>query len=148
MRRILAPSLAFLIVLLCNATPPAASAVEPTLDDIWENVFSPKCSECHGSGGFLGFKADTKQNAFDTLVNQPAAFCPGEIRVVPNDADASYLIKKLEGTMDCGDQMPLGDPPLDGDTIAAIRAWINAGALFEEPTPVASATWSAIKALY
>ena len=47
-------------------------------------------------------------------------------RVLPNDADNSYLIKKLEGT--AGTQMPLGGQPLSAATIAKIRAWITSGA--------------------
>ncbi len=47
-------------------------------------------------------------------------------RVLPNDADNSYLIKKLEGT--AGSRMPLGGQPLSTATIAQIRAWITSGA--------------------
>ena len=60
------------------------------------------------------------------LFNQP------EIRVVASDANASFLIDKLENNNlgnSRGDQMPLNGPYLDQDTINVIRDWINAGAL-------------------
>lgn len=128
--------------------PAPAAGVEPNLTDIWVNVFQPACSTCHFDDSGLGFWADSKLNSWTTLVNQPALFCDDVLRVVPGDAAASHLVRKLEGTMACGDQMPLGDLPLEETTIAAIRAWIDAGAVFESPVPAGPSTWSAIKSLY
>jgi hypothetical protein len=52
--------------------------------------------------------------------------CAGDKRVQPSNANASALIKRLEGT--CGSQMPLGGAPLSAGQIQAIRDWINQGA--------------------
>jgi hypothetical protein len=49
-------------------------------------------------------------------------------RVVPNDADASLLIQKLEGTQECGGPMPLIGDLLPAAEIQTIRDWIDMGA--------------------
>lgn len=136
-------------VFLASApTVGAGAQVEPNLTDIWQTVFQPDCALCHSSDSGLGFQADTKLNAYNTLVNRPALFCDNETRVLPGNAAASYLVKKLTGVMACGDQMPLGDLPLDQDTLDAIRAWVDAGAVYETPVTLAPSTWSAIKTHY
>jgi hypothetical protein len=93
-------------------------------------IFSERCT-CHlssvGSGG-LSLRAGL---AYDNLVGVPSAGAPMFTRVVAGDADASYLIAKLEGTHlemgGLGAQMPLGGT-LDQDLIDEIRAWIDEGA--------------------
>jgi hypothetical protein len=56
---------------------------------------------------------------------------PGRVRVVPNDPDASILIRKLEGTPGtAGARMPIGGPPyLTAGQTQIIRRWIELGAL-------------------
>jgi hypothetical protein len=93
-------------------------------------IFSESCG-CHltsvGSGG-LSLRAGM---AYDNLVGVPSAGAPMFTRVVAGDADASYLIAKLEGTHlemgGLGAQMPLGGS-LSQDIIDEIRAWIDEGA--------------------
>jgi hypothetical protein len=49
--------------------------------------------------------------------------------VAPGNPDASYLVRKVEGTSGIsGERMPFGGPFLDAATIAQIRAWVEAGA--------------------
>ena len=47
--------------------------------------------------------------------------------IVPHNADGSRFVAMLEGT--AKPRMPLDDDPLSAKDIAAIRAWINAGAI-------------------
>lgn len=107
----------------------------PTLDEIQVAVFGPSCSVagCHSGGGAelpTAMDLTSAQASFDNLVNVMSLQAPGEIRVVPFDPDASYLIQKLEGTAPVGERMPLGSPdPLDPDLIAQIRQWIADGAM-------------------
>lgn len=49
------------------------------------------------------------------------------VRVVPGNPDDSLLVKKLEGTQPCGDQMPPGNK-LSDEQISQVRAWIENGA--------------------
>ena len=54
---------------------------------------------------------------------------------MPGKPADSLLIKKLKGQ--AGAQMPLNQPPLPAETIAAIEAWIAAGAKFDGPSTTA-----------
>ena len=108
--------------------------LQPTLDSIQANVFEGSCalSGCHDGGGTglpRGMDLSSADASFDALVGVDSLQVPGLPRVTPNDADASYLVDKLEGTQaDELRQMPQGGPLLDQATIDVIRAWIDNGA--------------------
>ena len=91
-------------------------------------VFTAGCvnAGCHPGGGApFPLAAGV---SYASLVNVRATNgpCAGDLRVQPSNADASALIKRLEGT--CGVQMPLGGSPLPSAKIQLIRNWINQGA--------------------
>ena len=101
---------------------------------IQDEILTPACatSGCHnGTTAPLGLDLiDGK--AYGKLVNKPSNQVDGLQLVEASNADASYLMHKLEGTQGGGSQMPLGKPPLSADQIELIRTWIRDGAL--EPT--------------
>jgi hypothetical protein len=109
--------------------------IQPTLTSIQRNVFTPTCAVagCHTgpTGPNLpgGMNLNSDNASFASLVNVPSLQDPQLLRIAPGDADASYLIRKLEGTADTGATMPAGGTPLDPATIAAIRQWIDDGAM-------------------
>lgn len=111
------------------------SAVSATLQSIQDNVFSPTCATagCHdgpmGPGLPAGQDLSSLASSFASLVGVASEQVPGLQRVNPGNANDSYLIQKLEGTAASGSLMPLGGNPLSQDSIDAIRAWINAGAV-------------------
>jgi hypothetical protein len=109
----------------------------PTWESIYGTVIADGCAigGCHdhasapNSGGLDMSSADL---AYEQLVHGMVSFptC-GSTRVVPSDPDASFLLHKLDGSaleLDCGVPMPIGDV-LPGQQVAAIRAWIAAGAM-------------------
>lgn len=99
-----------------------------SLQSIQDNVFTPVCTGCHaGAAAPVGLRLEDGAS-FAMLVNAPSTEVPSLNRVTPGDPDASYLIRKLEGTAAVGAQMPLGQPPLPQATIAVIRQWIANGA--------------------
>ncbi len=105
--------------------------IQPTLSSIQDNVFSPSCSGCHtGSGDQLPGSMDLSDAdaSFDNLVDVPSVQEPMIDRVEPGDAQASYLIDKLEGTQSVGERMPAFAAPLEQSTIDTIRQWIDSGA--------------------
>lgn len=107
----------------------AVDGVQPTLQSIQDNVFTPICSGCHtGGGGAAMLDLTALTASFTNLVDIASVEVPSLDRVEPGDPDASYLIQKLEGTAAVGGQMPLGGTPLDQATIDAIRQWIADGA--------------------
>lgn len=102
--------------------------LRPTLASIQQNVFTPVCTACHASAGApQGLRLD-EANSAASLIGVPSNEVPSLQRVAPNDADASYLIAKLDGSAAVGARMPLGGPYLDAGTIAVIRDWIEQGA--------------------
>jgi len=106
------------------------AGIQPTLQAIQDNVFTPICSGCHTgpTSGALpgGMDLTSVAHSAASLINVASIENGALKRVLPNDADNSYLIKKLEGT--AGSQMPLGGQPLSAATIAKIRTWITNGA--------------------
>ena len=106
------------------------SSLQPTLESIQDNVFSPSCSGCHtGGGASLPSSMNLTSSAASrvALVNVMSSET-GLQRVLPGNANNSYLIQKLEGTQSSGARMPFGGPFLDTATIAVIRQWIDSGA--------------------
>ena len=101
-----------------------------TLSFIQENVFTPSCAfaGCHAPPVSENLNL-TDGAAFVNLVDAAASGKADETRVIPNDADGSYLIRKLEGGPDInGGQMPASGCCLAQPVIDNIRAWIDAGA--------------------
>lgn len=97
--------------------------------DVFEVFTRRGCTAggCHGSGegGLIMTSAAT---ALANLVNVPSPES-GEIRVIPGNAQDSYLVKKLENRASAGARMPLTGPPLDATDLQNIRNWIDQGAL-------------------
>jgi hypothetical protein len=106
--------------------------VQPTLDSIQANVFTPICSTCHTgpTGDELpeGMDLSSADASFASLVGVASLEVPTDLRVAAGDANASYLVHKIEGTAAVGERMPLDLDPLDPAVIDAIREWIDAGA--------------------
>src|SRR5262249_62348142 len=83
----------------------------------------------HGtsSSGGLDLLPD---RSYDQLVGVPATIAGGTVRVVPGDPDASFLVRKLRGTLAAGEgsRMPLVGAPLVDDELALVEAWVAGGA--------------------
>jgi len=114
--------------------------VQPTLASIQAEVFGPTCSiGCHnGAGGAPPIVMDLTNagSSYLALVGAggtgiPSMQQPAVLRVAPGDPDASYLVRKIQGTLGItGQRMPpLPAGALPPATITAIRDWIAAGAL-------------------
>ena len=108
--------------------------VQASLASIQANVFSVTCATagCHegpaGPNLPAGLDLTTEQASFASIVGVASVQQPAMLRVAAGDADASYLIEKLDGTAATGSRMPLGGSALDEATIDVIRAWIDGGA--------------------
>jgi hypothetical protein len=106
----------------------------PSFADVYATI-AMSCgggkSGCHVSGSSAGLEMPDARTAYDHLVNIASTKCAGEMRVVPGDAGSSVLIEALEGKASCVKPMPLGRDALSADTIAMMRAWIDAGAAYE-----------------
>ncbi|HEX9852980.1 MAG TPA: hypothetical protein VGA68_08190 [Woeseiaceae bacterium] len=108
-----------------------------TLASIQANVFNPYCTVCHaGAAAPQGLRLDAA-NSYANLVGVRSEQNSSQFRVSPGQPDASYLIRKLEGTASIGEQMPLGGPPLPAATIAYVRQWVIDGAQPDSGPPPA-----------
>ena len=106
-----------------------------TLASIQANVFNPSCIVCHsGASAPLGLRLDAA-SSFTALVGISSSQDSSFRLVAPGDPDASYLIKKLEGSAAEGAQMPLGGPPIPQATIDFVRQWITDGAAPDSGAP-------------
>jgi len=95
--------------------------------DIWDVLQRNSCtsSACHGTGQG-GLVMSSAAGAYTNLVNV-ASPTTGEVRVIPGNANDSYLVKKLEGRQSAGNRMPVGGQLSDTD-LTNIKNWINQGA--------------------
>jgi hypothetical protein len=111
--------------LAVSATPAAGS-----LDDLHQRVIAKRCSGqpglCHN--GQFEPNLSTPAMTYAYLVGRPAIEKPDLLRVKAGDPVRSVLIDKLRNR-GVATQMPLGAEPLAEADIAAIEAWITAGAL-------------------
>ena len=79
---------------------------------------------CHGNSPAAGL--NLASSPYAALVNVPSTQT-GEMRVIPGNANDSYLVKKLEGRAAVGGRMPVGGQ-LGNTDLQNIKNWINQGA--------------------
>ena len=110
----------------------AASAAAVDFETDIEPIFHQRCFACHGPANQMsGFRLDQKDAALKGGYS-------GAV-IVPGDAGASKLLDRV--TSDKANfQMPPGGPPLSAEQIAALRAWIDAGAGWPESAPAKQLT--------
>lgn len=114
--------------------------LQPTFASIQHEIFETTdasgraaCTNCHTdvggrtpSGG-LNLRHDL---AYASLVSVASRGKTGAVRVVPGDADNSYIVQKLEGRPGIvGERMPrTGGPYLTEGQLTIIKRWIATGA--------------------
>lgn len=117
-----------LALLACGADDADSAAPVPDFADLEADIFVPSCafSFCHG-GGTGGLELDGAGD-HAALVGVPSTGMSGATLVIAGDAEGSYLVHKVEGRASiAGEPMPAPNG-LDADAVAALRAWIDAGA--------------------
>ncbi len=113
--------------------------LQPTYSSISENIFTSTdssgrtaCTQCHTNQGRtpaanLNLLPEV---GYAQLVGVASVQKPGAVRVVPGDADNSYLVHKLDGRSGIvGQRMPRNAGPfLTEGQMLIIRRWIDQGA--------------------
>ena len=87
-------------------------------------IFEQHCLDCHGE---FGSYADVLTIKHTNLIEDRS--------VILRQPETSEFYLRLLGDTDKGSQMPLGQDPLDADSIATVRRWIEAGAPDWDATP-------------
>lgn len=105
----------------------------PKFTRVVNKVLEPSCAlvSCHavGAPAINGFVLPPGEE-WEAIVNVESQNLPGEVLVVPGDADSSYLVLKLEDAFGIyGLPMPPPVGNLPEDQIQIVRDWIDAGAL-------------------
>jgi len=101
----------------------------PSFANNIQTIFTSSCalSNCHnGASAQAGLVLDQGQ-AYANLVNVVSTSEPNTTRVLPSDADNSYLVIKLEGRQNVGARMPLTGS-ITSTQLQNIKNWINNGA--------------------
>lgn len=116
---------------LCGMLQAVAMAAPVSFEREVLPIFKQHCMACHITGEEQGGLALAPRLAHGSLVGVPSRESPLQ-RVKPGQPDASYLIRKLDGTHQeaggSGVQMPMGGAVLDAATRDIIRRWIAEGA--------------------
>jgi hypothetical protein len=111
----------------------------PTYSSISANIFTSTdssgrtaCTQCHTNQGRTP-AANLNllpEFGYAQLVGVASVQKPGAVRVIPGDADNSYLVHKLDGRSDIvGQRMPRNAGPfLTEGQMLIIRRWIDQGA--------------------
>jgi hypothetical protein len=111
--------------------PPPSTTIQddPSFDGVVQEIFERRgcqTAECHGTRreGDLDLR---RAAAWANLVSVVATE-ENVIRVIPGNADGSYLVIKLEDRQGSGEPMPFDEPALDPIDLTHIKNWINQGA--------------------
>jgi len=102
---------------------------DPSFSSVVQEIFERRgCTQagCHNNATVSGLTL-ARGASYAALVNVRAANEP-IVRVIPGNADGSYLVIKLEGRQAVGARMPLAGAPLDEIDLTNIKNWINQGA--------------------
>lgn len=91
-------------------------------------ILARRCFSCHKQGGEDGPKSGRR---LDTLEGMLAGGESGEPAIIPGHAARSHLIA-LVSSDDADERMPPKGRPLSDGEIGILRAWIDAGARWEE----------------
>jgi hypothetical protein len=110
-------------------TPSRQVLTDPSYANVIQEIFNRRgCASgsCHGSSQSAGLNL-TSGNSRASLVNV-ASTQTGVLRVIPGDANGSYLIIKVEGRQTVGDRMPPSGSALDNIDLTNLKNWITQGA--------------------
>jgi len=113
------------------ALPSQAHAVDFAIEV--HPILAARCAPCHsGAKPAAGLSITSRALVIAGGASGPA--------IVPGNGGASLLIEKVSGQR--GAIMPASGEPLTPAQIATLRAWIDAGAVWPETSPIPSA-WAA-----
>jgi hypothetical protein len=102
---------------------------DPSYASDIQEIFNRRgCTDslCHGSSQQEGLDLRSSVS-YANLVNVTATQS-NVARVIPGNAQGSYLVVKLEGRQTVGTRMPQGLAALDNIDLTNIKNWINQGA--------------------
>ncbi|MBI3866384.1 MAG: PSD1 domain-containing protein [Planctomycetia bacterium] len=135
------PLTVFLALLMTAGSPSSAGA----LDDVdFERHIAPilraRCLTCHAEKASGGLRLETRSTLLTGGDSGPA--------IVAGNSAKSALLARVTAAADDDERMPPEGPRLNGDQIARLKQWIDAGAQWPErlvlksPKAAAAAHWA------
>jgi len=112
-----------------NGNDTRVIVTDPSFAAVIQEIFNRKgcaAGSCHGSARSAGLSL-ASGSSYTSLVNVTSTQSTS-LRVIPGNANDSYLIVKVEGRQTVGDRMPAGGSPLDNIDLTNLKNWINQGA--------------------
>ncbi len=112
------------------STPDTETPItNPSFGQDIQPIFSASCalSGCHNNAAEAGLNL-SQGVAYANIVNVDSTQVPSKKRVLPSDAQNSYIVEKIEGRQSVGLRMPLNRSALNSTQIQNIRNWIDRGA--------------------
>lgn len=112
---------------------PTEDRPDPLYTDVVQPALEASCYDCHGAGKVKG------ELRLDSRAAMLRGGATGQPAVVPGDALASLLVRRITLPQDHEDFMPSdGSPPLEPATVLQIIEWIDRGArmVIEAPDPL------------
>ncbi len=109
--------------------PPGIILADPSFANDIQTIFNNNCLNisCHGASA-QGRLTLFQGQSYVNLVNVPSIEDMTKYRVLPFDADDSFLVIKIEGRQAVGARMPASKDRLNDTQIQNIKNWINRGA--------------------
>lgn len=128
-RRLLFLAGFLLSALVCRQAQDLTIKENPDFVKDIQPIFSRSCvmAGCHDHSGMAGLDLSPGE-AYSQLVGVQSTSETDKTRVIPEDAENSYLVIKLEGRQSVGARMPRGRVALPEEHIQTIRNWIDKGA--------------------
>jgi len=113
-----------------SITLPTGVFSDPSFKHNIQPIFSMSCTMpgCHDSTVKAGLVL-LEGPAYINIANVNSTQDRSKKRVLPGDAENSYLVIKIEGRQSIGARMPLAREELDNIHIQNIKNWINKGAI-------------------
>ncbi len=110
------------------------SQSKSNLEESVREILEKNCLTCHGPAQMSGLDLRQRDTMLKGGKRGPA--------IVPGNAGGSLLYQALAGIGEL--KMPPGKNPLTASDVESVRAWINAGALWEKKTtqPAQSSWWA------
>lgn len=105
---------------------------EATIEGLHKNVFAVRCANptCHDGSFEPDFR--TVQSTYSSLVYHPVTKNDDQgsftYRVMPGNADSSWIVQRVRTDDEVLGRMPLYAEPLTAKEVEALRLWINNGA--------------------
>ena len=124
--------LIYFLVNCCSPEEPqnlSGGIENPSFTQDIQPIFTNNCalSGCHNNTASAGLNLEVTKS-YAAIVNVSSSLEAQKIRVIPGNAQDSYLVLKIEDRQTEGARMPLGRSQLTISEINTIKNWIDKGA--------------------